>query len=58
MSELDSSVVDIRSSAPTSHHSASAAYGTGKQTRFDPSQLEPKAALEYLYEGNRRFVAG
>lgn len=58
MSELTSSVVDLPSSARTSQESANAAIGAGKRTRFDPSQLDPQAALEYLYEGNRRFVAG
>ena len=58
MSELTSSVVDLPSSARTSQESANAAIGAGKRARFDPAQLDPQAALEYLYEGNRRFVAG
>jgi len=58
MSELDSSVVDVLSPARSPHETAGPACGTAMRTRFDPSQLEPKAALEFLYEGNRRFAVG
>jgi len=51
VSELDSFVV---SSARSPNEIA----GTAMRSRFDPSQLEPKAALEFLYEGNRRFAFG
>jgi carbonic anhydrase len=51
VSELDSFVV---SPARSPNEIA----GTAMRSRFDPSQLEPKAALEFLYEGNRRFAFG
>lgn len=58
MSELETSIIDVVSSARSPHGMAEAACETSMRSRFDPSQLEPKAALEFLYEGNRRFVVG
>jgi len=51
VSELDSFVV-------SSARSPNGIGGTAMRSRFDPSQLGPKAALEFLYAGNCRFVAG
>lgn len=58
MSELESTVVDVSSSDRASYEAASFGGSAATRTRFDPSQLDPQAALDYLYEGNRRFVAG
>lgn len=58
MSELVSSVIDAGLPDRSTHAVGGVAHGPAKRTRFDPSQLNPHEALEFLYAGNRRFVAG
>lgn len=58
MDELGSSAVDFTSFNQATYEATSINGGAEKRARFDPSQLDPKSALEFLYEGNRRFVAG
>jgi len=58
MSELASSLIDVRSPDRSLHAAGGVAQGPEKRTCFDPSQLNPLEALEFLYAGNRRFVAG
>jgi carbonic anhydrase len=58
MSELVSSVIDAGLPDRSTLAAGGVAHGPAKRTRFDPSQLTPHEALEFLYAGNRRFVAG
>jgi carbonic anhydrase len=58
MSELASSVINVPSSDRSTLAAGGVAHGPATRTRFDPSQLNPQEALEFLYAGNRRFVAG